>query len=204
MKSTENLINELTQSHKPVNKDFSPHIRTFLVLYLCPSMVISVFYFMRPFTFDIKNPFHGLEILTIFIFLHLLTLWGFKSFIPGESKKTSSLLVLIFGFIMTSVFLLRIFNPQTFNEIRPYCDVEALIVSGVTTAIGHKILRRNEFALKKISSKIIFLSLPLMATFYLHGVCSLEWGHMLICHILVPLILPVLYLGWFSFYRKNL
>ncbi|MBY0517578.1 MAG: hypothetical protein K2P81_11745 [Bacteriovoracaceae bacterium] len=194
MKSTEDLIKELSHSHTSVSRDYSPFVRSVLFLYLLSALIAAVLYFIRPFTFHIQNISHGMELISLFLFLNALTYFGFKSFVPGERKKASFYAVLISFSLLLLSLIPRYFVGQSYNVIRPNCEFEAMGVSLITTLLGHILLRRNEYALRSTLSKGIFLSMPMTAIVFLHGVCSLELYHVFMCHIAASLFIPSVYL----------
>ncbi len=194
MKTTEELIKELTSTQTSISRDYSPLARTVIFLYLLFSIMALALYWIRPFSFSLQNLNHAIEVTALFLFLNSLTYFGFKSFIPGENKKTSFYFVITSLMFVVLAFTARLFAPQTYNVIRPNCEFEAMAISLVTTFIGHLVLRKNEYALNSGLSKCIFLSVPMMAILFLHGVCSLEFQHVLMCHILAAQLIPVAYL----------
>jgi hypothetical protein len=194
MKPTDKLISELSVAHSKVTRDYSPIMRSVLSLYALSGMLFIALYFVRPFHYTIRNTGHGFELFFLFLFLNSVTFFGYKSFIPGERKKTSAKFVAISATLLLLSLIPRLFAPQNFNITRPNCELEAMAISMVTTLLGHLVLRKNEYALRSITSKVIFLSMPMIATVFLHGVCSLKWAHVIICHTMMPLLVPTLYL----------
>jgi hypothetical protein len=194
MKTTEELIKELSQSHTRISRDFSPLVRTLLFLYVLFAAILGLIYWMRPFTFIIQNPTHAMESISFLFFITSSTYLGFKSFIPGE-KKSKSFYFVLFSFVLLLIsFGARIFVNQSFATIRPYCDLEAIGASIITTAIAHLILRKNEYARTSHLSKWIILSLPMFVVVYLHGVCSIKLMHVFVCHFIFSMIVPTIYL----------
>lgn len=198
MKSTDELINQLASKHTKIKRDFSPEIRTFFTIYTI-SLVVSIGLFLiNPYAFKIQNLFHALELLSLFLFIHALVYLGFKSFVPGENKKLSLMLFGLATFLMIIVFLNRSSHPQIFNQVRHLCEVEAIGISILTTFIGHLMMKKNEYAKKSASSSVLFIALPIVATFIMHGICSITFMHVLICHFLCPLLVPIIYLICFK------
>jgi hypothetical protein len=194
MNSTEGLIKKLATSQTIAGRDYSPVMRTLLfVSFFFPAMA-GILYLIRPFSVVIQNLLHGFEILSLSLFLVALTYFGFKAFVPGEKLKKSLWMVIGSSGLMLLMFSIRLFEPQLFNEVRPFCELEAIAISVITTLISHVILKKNEFALNTPLAKTIFLSLPMIAAVMLHGVCSLQPVHVILCHVVSPLIVPVGYL----------
>lgn len=194
MKSTEDLIKELSQSHAPVSRDLSPAIRTALTVYGLSALISFILYLVNPFTFMVQNKMHGLELISLFLFLNAVIYFGFKSFVPGEKKDKAFHFVVGASILLILSLIPRVFIDQSFNLSRANCEIEAMAVSMITTFIGHLILRKTEYGKSLLVTRTIFLSLPLMAVFFLHGVCSLQLGHVISCHVFASLIIPVLYL----------
>lgn len=204
MNSTEGLIKKLANSQTTTGRDLSPLVRTCLFVSLLFIAMALTLYFIRPYSLVIQNPLHGFEILSLSFFIMTLTYLGFKAFIPGERLKKSLGMVMGSSGLMLLVFITRLFAPQVFNEVRPFCEVEAIAVSMITTFFGHVMLKRNEYAFSTPLAKTIFLSLPMMATVMLHGVCSLQAMHVVLCHVVAPLMVPVGYLIFRSRKSKDI
>lgn len=194
MNSTEGLIKKLAATQTFVGRDFSPVMRTLLFVLLSFPVMAWALYLIRPYSVVVQNPLHGFEMLSLAVFLVTLTYFGFKAFIPGERLKKSLWMVIGSSGLMLLVFIMRLFESQVFNEVRPFCEVEAIAVSMITTLMAHVLLKKNDYALNTPLAKAIFLSLPLMATVMLHGVCSLQPMHVILCHVVSPLMVPVGYL----------
>lgn len=194
MNSTEGLIKKLATSPSSLGRDFSPVLRTFLFFTISFPAISLALFLIRPYAIVIQNPLHGFELLALLFFLITITYLGFKAFIPGEKLKNSFRMVLASSGFAGLVFLARTFESQVFNDIRPFCEIEAIGISVVTTLLIHSIMKKNEYASSTHLAKSIFISLPIIATVILHGLCSLETIHVLLCHVISPLLVPVSYL----------
>ena len=193
MNSTEQLIKELTKDHTKIIRNFSPALRLMLFLYGTFILASIVLYFKTPFIFRLQNISHLVEILGMFLFINAFTYFGLQSLVPGSNKTKSFYLL-----IATSLFLIlamsyRIIAPQTHNVVRDYCELEAIAVSIFTTFIGHCLLKKSEFAQKSAFGYLIFFALPMLATIFLHLTCELTFFHVLSCHIISPMIVPLTY-----------
>lgn len=194
MKSTDELIEKLTSNHNKIDRDFSPITRTFFTIYTILFLVFTILFFHNPYIFKFQNFFHVLEILSLICLIHALTFLGFKSFIPGENKKNALLLTSMSLLFVILAFSSRMIIPQTYHQIRNLCEVEAIAISIATTLFGHFLLKKNEFARNNTLSSMLILALPILATLFMHGVCSIDLIHVMVCHLITPLIIPIFYI----------
>lgn len=203
MKTQNDLIKQLIQDHSKVRRDLPPLMRLIIFFYFLPIIFTIIFYLFNSFNFTIKNFSHGVELISLFLFLNILTYFGFQSFIPGENKSKSFKFVLLSFIPLSYAFVHFLLEPHSYNLIRQNCEFEAMAISLVSTISLHFLLRRNEFALNNSLSKICFFSVPMTATVLMHGVCSLEIFHVLSCHVFAPISLPVLYFIIKYFYQRK-
>lgn len=202
MKSTEDLIETLIKSNKKVTRDFSPIQRTLITICSLIIMAFTALYLSNPYSYEIKNLSHGLEVISLIVLIYALVYLGFKSFVPGENKRNALILVSISFLFVFITFSYRFINPQTYNKVRQLCEVEAISLSLITTVLGHFLLKRNEYARHNIYSYVLFLALPAIGTLFMHGVCSISFIHVLICHLISPLLIPGFYI-LFTFYSRR-
>lgn len=193
MNSTDLLIKELTKDHTKINRNFSPAIRLLVFLYGTFIIASIALYFKTPFIFRMQNLSHMIELLGMFLFINALTYFGLQSLVPGSDKTRS-----FYYLVATSAFMIlamsyRIIHPQTYNVLRDNCEFEAIAVSIITTLLGHLLLKKSEFAQKRTFGYIIFFALPLLGTFFLHMTCKLTFVHVLSCHVLSPMMVPLVY-----------
>lgn len=194
MKKTDDLIDKLTKNHQKINRDYAPIVRTIIILYAILLTACLVLYLLNPFEFVIKNRTHALEVAAIFFLIHSLVYLGFKAMVPGEEKKKALSFVGINLLLTLIAFFNRMTSPQLFHQMRTHCEVEAVAISFATTLICHCFLRKNEYARRNFYSSFLIISLPLIATFIMHGVCSLDLEHVVLCHFMCPLLIPVAYI----------
>jgi hypothetical protein len=202
MKTTEKLIEELASTHTKTNRNLSPAIRTMLFLHGTFLIVSFILYIRSPFIMRVQNLAHAIELFSLFSFVSFSALLVFQSLVPGINKSRTLILSLISLVFLIVSLSYRFFSPQEFNIVRSYCEAEAIAISIVTTIIGNILIKRSEFAKNSIISKAIFIILPLVGTFFMHMTCSLEFMHFLTCHVVSPLIVPVIYLSVRTL-RKN-
>lgn len=193
MKSTEDLIKELSDNHSKINRNFSPLIRLIIFLYGTFLLSSIALYFDSPYIFNVQNLPHLFEIFCMFLFINALSYIGFLSLVPGSDKTRSFYFLMITALLLFLAMLFRVLEPQTYSIIRDNCEVEAIGVSIFTTIVGHLLLKKSEFAQTRYISYTIFFALPMLATFFLHMTCKLTFIHILSCHIISPMIVPLIY-----------
>src|SRR5690606_112925 len=103
------------------------------------------------FNFSIKNFSHGIELLVLFIFLNMITYFGFQSFIPGENKKKSFLLILVTLIPLLYTLFHFLFYQHEYNIVRSNCEYEAMGISLIATTAMHFLIKKNEFAWKNLT-----------------------------------------------------
>lgn len=194
MNSTEQLIRELTKDHTKVARNFNPAVRLMIFLYGTFILASTILYFKTPFIFRTQNLSHIFEILSMFLFINAFTYFSLLSLVPGSNKTKSFFLLIVTSTLLIFAMGYRLIEPQTYNVLRDYCELEAIAVSVVTTIIGHFLLKKSEFAQRSVFGYLIFFALPMLSTFFLHLTCKLTFFHVLSCHIISPMLVPLTYI----------
>ncbi len=201
-KSTEELINELSSTHSPVLREFSPFLKFLISLYLVFIVCSIVMYIKSPFYLKIINGFHLAEVIALFLIINSSCYLAFKSMVPGENKKNAFLFFGASLLMLISVLSLRFFYFEPSTVHRSFCEFEGIGLSFIITVIAHFVTRKNQFFHLQTLSHLLFIGLPLVVTFFMHTTCSVSMIHMFLFHVISPLIIPVTYL-WVRVRRSS-
>jgi hypothetical protein len=193
-KTTDDLIRELSAKHAPVKRDTSPFFKFLISLYSIFIVCSLTMYIKSPFYMKIINGFHLAEVISIFLVINSTCFLAFKSMVPGENKKNAFWFLCTSIFIFLTVLALRFFYFEPSTQSRAFCDFEGIGISFVITVIAHFLTRKNEFFSQQVFSHLLFIGLPLVVTFFMHTTCSVSFIHMILYHVISPLIIPVTYL----------
>lgn len=201
-KSTENLIRELSSSHTKISADLSPLIRT--ISFSLVLTLVSLFFMQlhQPLNISLKNSQQFIEIVLGTIITFSIIYAGFNSFVPGSNKKNVRILLLSSSFFFIILVLLSSLSPQTYNVMRSFCEIEAMSISLLSTLVSHLLFKKNEYAQSSLTSSLVVLGLPMLASILLHSSCSLEFGHVILCHVAAPLMIPIAYLSTRKYWLK--
>lgn len=203
MNKTENIIQELTDKHAKVTRDFSPVAKTFLYLYSLLFLTAFIMYLKTPFYLKVFELQYQLELISMLIFIHALCFLGFTTLVPGE-KKSKALRFLGASFLLIIfIFSYRVFSNPEINQMRTYCDIEAMALSLFVIIVGHFITRKNIFLDQQIISKVLFVGLSMIATLLMHMACKTSFVHAFTCHFVPPLFVTTMYLAFRSKFKKT-
>ncbi|MCK6594169.1 MAG: hypothetical protein L6Q33_03135 [Bacteriovoracaceae bacterium] len=75
-------------------------------------------------------------------------------------------------------------------------------ISLLSTLVSHILFKKNEYAQSSLTSSLVVLGLPMLASILLHSSCSLEFGHVILCHVAAPLMIPIAYLSTRKYWLK--
>lgn len=201
-KSTEDLIKELSSSHTKISADFSPFIRTISFSLVLTIVSLFLMQLHQPLNISLKNSQQFIEIILGTFITFSVVYVGFNSFVPGSNKKHVRILLLSSSFFFIILVLLSSLSPQTYNVMRSFCEIEAMSISLLSTLVSHLLFKKNEYAQSSLTSSLVVLGLPMLASILLHSSCSLEFGHVILCHVAAPLMIPIAYLSTRKYWLK--
>ncbi len=195
MKSTENLIQELSNDKTQKRSAFSPLLYTFVV-FICVGFLQLLFMNLRnPLMINQLNRFLIWELFFLLSAIGATIYLGFQALAPGTNRKWAflmGLISLILFILINSIHTKQMSSPYA---IRSFCEVEAFVLSSFTILPLHFIVKRFPLFDFQLLPKVIFLITPMIVSIILHSVCSIELVHVLECHILPAVIPGILYLG---------
>lgn len=197
---TENLIHNLAFTDKKNRKPFSPfklHSTVLIFSFILFALIMSV---RSPLIFNQYSLYLVIELFFGFLAIACYLYAGILGLIPNTNRSVPFLIGSLSTLILLTTLILHNINHLDIYHTRKYCEIEAFVLSSLSTLVLHFVFKKFPMLEHQLLPKIIFFITPMMIALIMHSACSNEFIHVLSCHVLPPALPPAIY--FFSKYKK--